>query len=48
MRKQAYRLARLSYADPFKWMALPLQELFNWIESINEVEEEDKAARKDK
>jgi len=29
-------------------MALPLHEFFAWIESINEVEEEDKAARKDK
>jgi len=29
-------------------MALPLHEFFNWIESINEVEEEDKAAQKDK
>jgi hypothetical protein len=29
-------------------MALPLHEFFNWIESINEVEEEDKAARKEK
>lgn len=35
-------------ADPFKWMALPLHEFFAWIESVNEVEEEDKAARKDK
>lgn len=47
-RKQSYRLARLTYADPFKWMALPLHEFFAWIESINEVEEEDKAARNDK
>lgn len=29
-------------------MALPLQELFNWIDSINEVEAEDKAARENK
>jgi hypothetical protein len=29
-------------------MALPLHEFFAWIESINEVEEEDKADQKDK
>jgi len=29
-------------------MALPLQKLFLWIESINEVEAEDKAARENK
>jgi len=28
-------------------MALPLHEFFAWVESINEVEEEDKAAQED-
>ena len=45
LRKQSYRLARLSHTPVNYWMGLPLNRLFNWIRSVNEVEKEDEAAR---
>ncbi len=41
-------MARASYESPFTWMKMPIQKMFAWIDSINEVEAEDKDKREKK
>ena len=42
IRKQAFRLARASHTPVPYWMGLTLTTLFRWIDSANEIVEEDK------
>ena len=38
-------MARASYTPVTYWMTMPLKKLYGWIDTVNEVESEERAER---
>lgn len=46
LRKQIYRMSRASHTPITFFLKMTIRELYRWIDSINEAEEEEEEARK--